>query len=83
MSLTLNAAGLQYQPELYELLITYGGHERVVLVSDRPYSVFEDLDRLHLKPNFILRRKTKIIAGICSGTNLLAEPATNSPTAQV
>lgn len=80
MSLALNDIGIRYEPDTYELAVTYGGHERVILPTDKPYCIFEDLSRYELQPRFFLRKTTQSRTKNVPHHAIVAdEPLTTSP----
>lgn len=79
MSLTLNNIGLRYEPAIYELVVAYGGNERVILPTDKPYCIFEDLMRYQLRPRFLLCKKAQSKMTITQSAIAVDEPLTTSP----
>ena len=56
ISLMVNELGLGQVMDGYELVVNYGGHERVLSSSEKPFGIFEDLSRYNLNPQLVLRR---------------------------
>jgi len=79
MSLALYDLGVRFEPDTYELAVMYGGHERVILPTDKPSCIFEDLSRYGLRPRLFLRKTAQSRMTHVDHALLADEPLTSSP----
>ena len=56
MLMAFEEFGLKGELDLYELAIVYGGQVRVLGLAEKPYSIFDQLLKLGVQPQYVLRR---------------------------